>query len=106
MRSSGETLTQALTIFRETGDRLGRIEALNRFGRVHLDGENAPQNAMAVHEEARGLARETGGRHGARAAEGIGRCLPRIRGKPGRPTGNWNGHSAPVTRSAFRNKLG
>ncbi|GAT65388.1 hypothetical protein PS9374_01021 [Planomonospora sphaerica] len=79
MRSSGETLTKALTIFRETGDPPGR---------VHLDGENAPRNAMAVHEEARGLARETGGRHEeARAAEGVGRCLARIPGKTGAAVG-------------------
>jgi tetratricopeptide (TPR) repeat protein len=72
--TAAASLTEALELCRDIGDRQGQAETLNHLGAL-LSDTRRHEKALACHTEALGLARDTGTpMDEAGALEGIGRC--------------------------------
>ena len=73
-QTAATSLTQALTLFREVGDRVEEAEALNHLGALQAT-TLGPQEALARYSEALTITRDTGSPlEQADALTGIGRC--------------------------------
>jgi len=90
-------LTQALALFRETGDRAGEAGSLNSLGEVSL-ATGQPGRARSQHVSALGLASQIGDKYEqARAHHGLGRAC-QAAGDPGQARRHWQKALALYTR--------
>ena len=86
--AAAASLTQALGMFRDIGDRDGQAEVLNNLGEV-LSRSGDGQQARDHHARALAIAREISvPLEEARALEGLGHCLLRD-GNPGAAAAHW-----------------